>query len=262
MLSYPSRINAADTSFFRLPLELRENIYVHHLITSFRPTPWMIYKHTYTDTSPPTTPFIGVNKQFYDELFDVLAHQQEFCYRVSSQEATFDGVALSCFRVLKHRRSYNEMKDLTIEIYPPHPDRPIDMVFIWNRVQSFCEDLRTASIIPSLSIHFMEDEIAAWSTKNKPNNTMHVMLLDEQTTSCDVGFILDVFARLTDVRKSTILLPPSLTNHEDLQNFAQGVQDSVSNTHPFTQEMVEMHYELLIEDIDFNQWLIEAATGS
>lgn len=90
---------------------------------------------------------------------------------------------------------------------------------------------------------------------------MGVMLWDKQSTNWDVGFILDLFARLTNVTKATICLPISLTNHDDLRGFVQGVQESMTEIHPFTQDMVELHYELLAGDIDSSEWVIQAATG-
>lgn len=121
----------------------------------------MIYRHTHTDGSREEIPSFGVNKQFNEELSYVLENQRKFCYRISSQEANFDGLALACFRILKRHRSFDEIQDLTVEIYPPHPDRPIDMLHIWKRVKKFYDDLRAASVIPRLSLHFIEDEIAA-----------------------------------------------------------------------------------------------------
>ena len=91
----------ASSCFFRLPLELRREVYLQYLMTTYNPPAWMIYKHTRIDQSPPKSPVVGVSKQFQEELTSVVRQQRNFCYRISSQEATFDGLALSCFRLLK-----------------------------------------------------------------------------------------------------------------------------------------------------------------
>lgn len=255
---------AANAVFFRFPLELRRNIYFQYLIAMYRPSPWMLYKHTRKDWSPFDPSLFRVNLQIQREMVDVTRQQRRFCYRISSQEATFDGLALLCFRILDKTFRYEEIQHLTVEIYPPHPDRPIDMVHIWRRVQKFYEELRAAHVIPHLSISFMEDKIAKWSTNAQPHNTMETMQYTtrpKQSTNCDIGFILDAFARLTNVKEAAIHLPTTLEAHEDLQLYAQGVRDSMTNVHPFDQTLVEVNYELLIYDIENNEPDIRVATG-
>ena len=153
------------------------------------------------------------------------------------------------------------MSNLTVEIYPPHPDCPIDMVHIWRRVQSFCDDLRSAPVIPGLSIYFKEDEIATWSSNGEANDTLKAMQWTKQPTNSDVTFILDLFARLTNVTKCTTQVPASLKHREDLQHSAKVVQDSVTKVHPLDPESVEVNYELMAEDVDENEYSIELATG-
>ena len=132
-------------------------------------------------------------------------------YGIISQEATSGGLVFSCFQGLKRCMNYNETQSLTVETYPPHPNGPIDMFHIWKRVGNFGNDLRAARVKASLSIHLMGDEIAAWSTKVKPHETMRLMLWDEQSTNCDVGYGLDAFARLVNVTRSTIHPPIAAT---------------------------------------------------
>ena len=145
----------ADTGFFRLPLELREEIYLSYLHVSNRPTPWMLYRHTRTDPSPQKSPLGSVSKQFREEMLEVLRRQRNFCYRISPKEATFDRLTLAHCRVLGKELPYTGNPHLKIEIYPPHPDRPIDIVHIWRRVHTLCNRISTTLVIENLSIHFM-----------------------------------------------------------------------------------------------------------
>ncbi|KAL9123457.1 MAG: hypothetical protein Q9217_007102, partial [Psora testacea] len=223
---------------------------------------WMIYRHTRVDQCPSQKPPVGVNTQFDKELCDVLRLQRNFCFRISSQGAGFDELALSCFRVLHRTLSHDEIPHLRVEIHPPHPDRPVDMVYIWRGVQKLCQDLRAASIIRSLEISFMEDGTALWSTNSIAHESMGVMPWAKNPANCDVSSILDNFARLTNVTRAEIHLPNSLEEDpSDLQWFAQAIEDSITGVDPFNQEAVKTSYELLVEDIDRNEPDIKAATG-
>lgn len=88
---------AANAVFFRFPLELRRNIYFQYLIAMYRPSPWMLYKHTRKDWSPFDPSLFRVNLQIQREMVDVTRQQRRFCYRISSQEATLMDLLFCAF---------------------------------------------------------------------------------------------------------------------------------------------------------------------
>lgn len=91
----------AHRGFFDLPLELREMIYTEYLLLKHRPTTWMIHNHTRIDQS--STGHQGlepISPQVQIELTEVSKRQPSFCFRISSQAANFDSLAVSCFRLL------------------------------------------------------------------------------------------------------------------------------------------------------------------
>ncbi len=79
---------------------------------------------------------------------------------------------------------------------------------------------------------------------------MKVMQWDKQSASCDIGYLLDVVARLTNISRCTIHLPTSLKDNSDPQDFAQATQASATKGHPFDQELVKLHYGLLAEETE------------
>ena len=255
-------LTKADGGFFQLPLELRQEIYFHYLRATSVPTLWMIYRHTRIDNSPRHSPLGAVSKQFRTEVVDVLEKQQNFCYRITSQEASFDKLAISCSRLFDRTLSYSAIPHLTVNIYPPHPDRPIDMSHIWKRVQRFCNDFGAAPIKRALSIHFMEDEIARWSTDGEPHDTLKLTLLDRvnDTIQCDVTYILDLFACLIDVQIS-IHLPPSLQACAHLQHYAAAIEEPTTEPTPWDQELAEFDCELIADEIEEAESRLKLETG-
>ena len=97
----------------------------------------------------------------------------------------------------------------------------------------------------------MEDETATWSSNGKTYKTMNLGLWSKKNRpiNCDVLFLLRIFARLTNIGVATVHLPASLKDCKSLQDYARGVQNSMTNTHPLDQKIVEDDYELLSSEI-------------
>ncbi len=169
------------------------------------------------------SPLLGVSKRIRGEVFDMLQNCP-FIMRVTSYGATFDILGLSCFIAQKHVKSYGDLPDLRIEIWPPHPDRPIEMYYIWDHIRKLRDELRAAPRIPKLIIWFMENRLAKWSVDGKPRRILHdddTQLLD------DMESILDHFACITNVTKAHIRLPPSLKHNEGLRQCAACVIETM-----------------------------------
>ena len=247
------------SGLFRLPLEIRQEIYLIYLKTAYRPSPWMIYKHERHDRSPPRTPLGAVSKQFRREVLEVVERQRNFCYRVSSQESDFDGLARLYSRFFYRKLSFAEIPHLTIEIYPPHPDRPIDLEYIWKRVAGLCLELHAAPHLGDLTVCFMEDEIAKWSIGGVPNITMAVSPGDY--ASVDVDLILEALALITNVPRCTIHIPASCDSWNPLQDSAQRTEDSMTNLPPYPHSIARENCELLAEDFKAGEYLLKVMTG-
>lgn len=106
------------------------------------------------------------------------------------------------------------MSYLCVEIYPPHPDRAIDMVQIWRGAHNLVNDLRATPTIQSLDVCFVEDEIAKWTTPDgESQRTMILFKIYEifgTKSPCDMLSVLACFSRLTIVASARIHVPDSL----------------------------------------------------
>ena len=98
-----------------------------------------------------------VSKQIRAEIFDLL-HKCVFTLRITSYGASFDMLGLSCFIAQKRSRSYGDLPVLKIEIWPPHPDRPIEMFHILYHLRMLRDELRAVPNIPKLGVWFLEND--------------------------------------------------------------------------------------------------------
>ena len=224
--SHPDEASTQLFPFMRLPVEIRLQIYKEYLFERYRLLPVEIHEMNldphHRNKCPPE--ILQVSKAINTEVKDLLQQETTFTLRICWQDATFDGFVRSCLQAKGKRLDYGHMAHLRIEIYPPHLNRPIDMVCIWRHVQKLCEDLQRASCLQHLSIQFMENEYAAWSLDDRPLETMGV-LQNTNGRSCDIIHVLDLFKLLTNVTKAQIHLPGLLNDDRGLQNLRQDVEE-------------------------------------
>ena len=227
----PSRLDEASMQpfpFMRLPVELRLQVYKEYLSERYRLLPEEIHEMVLDPRHRNKRPaeILQVNKAINTEVKNLLQHETTFCLRICWQDATFDGYVRSCIQARGKRLDYEHVGHLRIEIYPPHEDRPVDMVYIWTYVQRLCEDLQKASCLRHLSIRFMENEYAGWTRwiDGLPSNTMRVYGSSDIWRS-DILHVLDLFKLLNNVTKAEIHLPHSLNDDRSLQQVRQDVEE-------------------------------------
>lgn len=195
--------------FFRLPFELRRLIYLHSISRSRSPTPKDVYKKNLLAVwEDLPSPLLRVNKQIRAEIFDVL-HKFFFTFRITSTSANFDMLGLSCFIAQQRPKSYGDLPDLRIEIWPPHPDRPIEMFYIHRHLCILRDELRAVSHIPKLTIRFVESSLAKWTQDGAPRFDLSNPGETEPLLS-DFAKVLDHFACITNITDAHIYLPSSL----------------------------------------------------
>ena len=139
-------------------------IYYKSILASRCPTPEEVHERNFGAIwEDVPSPLLAVNKQIRDEVFNVL-HKDAFTMRVTSYGASFDMLGLSCFIAQQRPKSYSGLPKLIIEIWPPHPDRPIEAYNINRHIRDLRNELRATSVgIASLIIWFRENKIAKWT---------------------------------------------------------------------------------------------------
>lgn len=221
--------------FFCLPLCVRYLIYEFSLLNSRKPSAHYVHEKLLSNVwKDKPSPLLTINKQIRAEMFDLLRHSP-FTMRITWQDKRFDALALSSF-IVQQRQNYHDIPHLTVEIWPPHPDRPIDAYWIYEHLRLLREDLRTIPRIPKLDLVFLENDIATWS--NHDDKLSKWLEIDDPTPPedpmfTDIGHMLDLFDRLTNVSKARICLPDSFTDdkrYQDLRDYAQTTEEIMMGT--------------------------------
>lgn len=239
-MSLPSSGHKAE--LLRLPLELRQMIYMLYLRMTDGSTLLQHYKNNRIDIAPSQPLLFGVSKQVYAELHDLLRHQRKFCYIISPFRGGFDYIARTCFRITESRVSFDEMQHLTIEIYPPHPESFSKFFTIWRLADLLIKDLSRVPVISSLSIHFMENDIALWSRPLDLQMEDEFRLRKSYPTARDFVRILNEFARLKNIRKCIVHLPPSLVDYQDMRDYAEIAQNLMTTSFSLAHNLIHLHY--------------------
>ena len=172
------------------------------------------------------SPFLCVNKQTRAEIFDVLHKSRTFILRVTSYGANFDMFGLSCFIAQQRSRSYGDLPDLKIGMWPPHPDRPIEMFNILRHVRMLRDELRAVSHIPKLTIWFLENKIAKWTKDGGPRFDLSAPGEKEPLES-DFAKVLEEFACVTNVTAVKMRLPPSLPRNQQNDDLIWHASDTI-----------------------------------
>ena len=140
-------MDESPSGLLRLPLELRHQIY------------GMCF-----DTTPEPG-LLGVNRLLHDESVEFIRKKQHsFSFIISGKHVGFDDFSLWCFRIKHHTPRLNRMRSISLNIYPPDPDRPVDMWHIWKHVQNFCKEIASRRRIKRLTVKFLETDHAKWKT--------------------------------------------------------------------------------------------------
>lgn len=253
---YGTNVNNRPFPLLLLPLEIRFMIYEYTLISSRRPSAEDVYEkllhHVWKDTP---SPLLQINQQVRAEICEFL-RRSPFTMRITWQDQHFDALALSAFISQQRRPTYDDMPHLIVEIWPPHPERPIDAYYIYERLRLLRNDLRAASNIPKVDLVFLENSIATWSDHDgKPLDwlglSLNIMFADPRSADpcadepmyTDIGHILDLFERLDNVETARVYLPDSLSRdgrYPELRKYAEDTENIMMNRLMFRERNANM----------------------
>lgn len=162
-----------------------------------------------------------------------LLRQSPFTLRITWQDKRFDTLALSSFIVQQRRKGYN-VPHLVVEIWPPHPDRPIDTYYVYEHLRLLREDLRGFSRVPKLDVIFLENNVGTWMENGKLSNSLGI---DDPESAegppfSDMGRMMELFERLTNVETARIFIPDSFVGerYQELREYAQRTEEIIMGT--------------------------------
>lgn len=223
-ISKPSDVTG-ESLFLHLPLELRYEIYKYSIVDSRSPHAVDIHENLLsTIWEDDSSPLLRLNKQIRAEVCEYLK-RSKFTMRITWQDKNFDCLALSSFIAQQCRKSFDDIPHLVVEIWPPHPDRPGDLIHIYSHLRRLRDDIRDARL-PKLDLIFLENSIATWSDCGKPSKWLEQefpeswILLDN-----DINYIIDLFTRIRNVGTVHICLPDSLLQDIALQGLARKAEE-------------------------------------
>ncbi|KAL8950190.1 MAG: hypothetical protein Q9222_003768 [Ikaeria aurantiellina] len=221
----PMDMNEAPqpAAFFRLPLELRRMIYRQALkITT--PKRSTLEKHVYFGNikdlrihQPCCLPLIC--RQIQGEVADFL-HRAPVFMRITPQGIVLDSHDRAVAFALGMHRDLSTIKCLNVEIWPPGPDRPVDLLYIWYHMRRLRDRLKRSSKVPKINIRFPDNKRAAWTSRCVETDYLPIpqpyrfsgSSFDRSIT--DIKCILNLLATLSNVTDANIRPPwPFFTRH-------------------------------------------------
>ena len=130
-----------QSHFMRLPCEIRQLIYTNNLDYSLlqHRVPYALHRAVYYEnlsdawTDQPS-PLLLLNKRILCEVSDVLQHIPVIL-RVTGQGMAFDSAGLSACIARDVHGDYGRIPHLVVEVWPPHADRPVEMLYIWDHMR-------------------------------------------------------------------------------------------------------------------------------
>ena len=209
----------SEFHFLNLPLELRDQIYEHHLEEFYRkPTEFIPFKpknEPYCIWQDNQSPLLGVSKQVSWEFLELQRRRKTFTYQISHQFGDFDGLTKACSQARQEKLNFNEISEITVEIFPPNVYRPGEIFSIWERLEVLCYELRRTQNLRRASIIFVENGHATWSFEGRPRSFFTPSSIPSEQS--DIHDILEILELLRGVTQWTVHLPPSLLGDESMQ---------------------------------------------
>ena len=243
----------------RLPLELRRMIYMDSILASRCPTPEELHERNFGAIwEDVPSPLFAVNKQIRDEVFDCFLNKNPFTMRVTAYGASFDMLGLSCFIAQQRPKGYGALPRLVVEIWPPHPDRPIEMYNIVCHLRDLRNELRATSLgIANLIIRFKENEIAKWTRDDGQARFELKPLNRYYPRYSDISKVLFQFACVSNVTKAEVYLPLSLIRYDKLDDVRWHVReviDIMEGKYPLFDEVCLFTANDGLSDLDESFW--------
>ena len=212
-----------DSPLLRLPLKLRSQIYAYALLSSRRPTPEDIYSNVLCEVwKDMPSPLLAVNRQTRDDLCKILRKECPVCLRVTGQGINFDSLGLSSFIAIQQCTFTGNVRRLRIEVWAPHPDRPVETYHIWKSLRRLRDDLQACKQIRRIEIQFRENDQYFWCQDGVLGNWLST---SKQTVAdpgnSDIHRMLSLFYLLANTSEAKVEFPASILARDDHEEFLE-----------------------------------------
>ncbi|KAL8719143.1 MAG: hypothetical protein Q9181_008097 [Wetmoreana brouardii] len=237
--------------FMKLPLELRRMIY-HYSLQAYNPAKHhcppafvrAVYQGDRRVDQP--LPLHLVNKQIFDESHEFM-QRLPVILRITGGGIAFNSVGLSACIAQGICGDLSKISDLYVDVWPPHPDRPIEMLYIWQHFRDLRDRLKQYAKLRKINFRFLDNKLSTWTCKGLSGDAGLRHFLPSRVTGADgirslyetdLKALLDLLATLTNVDEATMTFPPSypcsLTN-DLLRDHAETVTHTLIGLRPPTK---------------------------
>ncbi|KAL8685147.1 MAG: hypothetical protein Q9218_007947 [Villophora microphyllina] len=134
--------------------------------------------------------------------------------RATAQGMALDRLELFASIYQRQKGGYIEPDQLVVEIWPPHPDRPIEAYHIWNHLRQFRERLKKRIKAYSVILQFLDNGLFTWA----PDGPLYTELVlqsayDGWPSNCsDIQIMADLFRDMFSVRIVRVAIPRLVPN--------------------------------------------------
>ena len=243
--------NYTFTQFLALPLETRHEIYEQYLMDLFPSREQSTYENLIVDEIQ-NIPLLQTNSHISHEVIDMIKRRsQELVLELSWQGLRINPLSILALRARSNwnKSTFEAVSFIRIKVFAPHPERLTDIIAIWSKAKTLCDQLLEYPTIAHMSIDFLEshvgaETIASWSEPGLPGLPKRSLAREEreyyemeirpwerlwnesydpndQAANCDLRFILDIFSCVTNAAAVAINLPLSLATHSELDAMAK-----------------------------------------
>ncbi|KAL8657124.1 MAG: hypothetical protein Q9226_002239 [Calogaya cf. arnoldii] len=164
-------------------------------------------------------PLFHVNKQIHGEICDFLPPIPTRI-RITAQGMAFDtfGLASSAAQGFHPERDFGKLSHILVRIWPPHRDRPVEMLYIWNYARRLRDLLQKCESICKLTLQFEHKRPFYFDDNILLKVCRRIFGFDTQSTVIpgrDIDTVLKLFAVLTNVKDAQVTLPGSESKSDD-----------------------------------------------
>ena len=227
-----------DSPLLRLPLELRIWIYNYALTVSRCPSLKDVYSNVLCEVwKDMPSPLLAVNRQIRDEFCEMLRKWGLITLRVTGQGINFDSVGLSSFIACQQCTFTGNIRRFRIEVWAPHPERPVETYYIWKNLRRLRNDLQACKQIRRMDILFKENDQYTWYQDGVLDDWLYT---SKQTVvgsgKSAIHHMLSLFLFLTNTSEANIKLPVSILDSDECEELVR--------------ETDELEYNMVNDDLD------------
>lgn len=185
----PSR----NFSFMKLTPELRQMIYIFcfgdrdHERVHDRVAPLdAAYLHGVQSAgTDQSLSLLRLNKQLFGEVTAKLRRLSlRITMRVTAQKAWRSKTSPSSLvRIQGNKERCEKRTEYLLEIWPPHPDRPVEAFFIWDHLCLFRERRKEVHSPYTIMLRYIDNLLFVWAPNGRPSHNLPSLLYNPWTQS-------------------------------------------------------------------------------